>query len=237
MIFDRPLPIADLCVEKALLTLASGFVVTGTVRDGRGSPLGGTLVTSWTSDNDIVQVRADSQGVFRFENRPPGLLSIMVETAGFAPDARTLRLRGPRGNAAARSPRSVPGPGADFAFERPNVDATQLEKNGECRPPLEFKLAPGRTVRGRVVDHKGNPAPVRKCCQKVSRFLDAQLSWNGVTDASGGFEWEECSARRDQGRSGGAGQSRTIEAKCNPTDRPVLIQLPAPFPEPKTMQE
>jgi hypothetical protein len=228
--FDRILPIVDLRAERALLSLASGFVVTGTVKDPLGLPRAGALVTCSAWDVYAVEARTDPRGMFRFENLPPGQLEIMVEAAGFAPDVKTLRL----GSTAKEAPEPVPlvpapQPRVDFAAEPVHVVATQLEKNGECRPPLDFRLATGRTIRGRVVDHKGQPVTRAGVRPKLTRFLYRQPHWTSVTLADGAFQWTDAPLGDVVVEVVGTDESRAIEAKCNPTEDPVVIQLPVPF--------
>ena len=44
---------------------------------------------------------------------------------------------------------------ADLPMENGPKLPTQLTKDGPCEPPLAFRLGPGRTIRGRVVDTNG----------------------------------------------------------------------------------
>ncbi len=55
--------------------------------------------------------------------------------------------------------------------------------------PVEFRLGPGHTIRGRLVDHQGKPvafAPV-----EVAEWRGhASLKWSDRTDAEGRFRWD-----------------------------------------------
>jgi RNA polymerase sigma factor (sigma-70 family) len=56
-------------------------------------------------------------------------------------------------------------------------------------PPIEFRLAAGRTIRGRVVDSRGQP--IAGAGVYASQWRGKQnLDWRSVTDAEGQFRWE-----------------------------------------------
>jgi RNA polymerase sigma factor (sigma-70 family) len=55
--------------------------------------------------------------------------------------------------------------------------------------PVEFRLEPGHTIRGRVVDRQGKP--VAGAYVGVGRWRDIQtLDWRTETDAEGRFRWD-----------------------------------------------
>jgi len=59
---------------------------------------------------------------------------------------------------------------------------------GTQTEPLEFRLAPAATIRGRVVDKKGDA--VSGAFVAVSRWRGHQsLSFSARTDAEGHFHW------------------------------------------------
>ena len=56
--------------------------------------------------------------------------------------------------------------------------------------PLEFRLQRGGTVRGRIVDTKGNPVAGAFVAADTWRG-HRSLKWRADTDAEGRFEWNE----------------------------------------------
>ena len=56
--------------------------------------------------------------------------------------------------------------------------------------PVEFRLEPGRRIRGRVVDTKGNPLPRTTIVADGWRGYRT-LDWETMTDDEGRFEWTD----------------------------------------------
>jgi RNA polymerase sigma factor (sigma-70 family) len=93
-------------------------------------------------------------------------------------------------------------------------------------PPFEFRLGPGRTIRGRVVDSGGRPAG--GAYVYVARWSGPQtLDWRLRSDAEGRFEWD--GAPRDQVSLGVSKEGyRDAVMTIEPTDKePVLTLIPA----------
>src|SRR5262249_5459739 len=82
-------------------------------------------------------------------------------------------------------------PGASVVTVRAEHFAPDLrEVHPEDRPTLEFRLGPGRTLRGKVVDREGHP---------VAGLTFSADTWRGYrslgvhfdTDKDGRFEWRD----------------------------------------------
>ncbi len=57
-------------------------------------------------------------------------------------------------------------------------------------PPVEFRLGPGRTIRGRVIDDRGRPVPGATVAASQWRGHQT-LDWRVETDAEGRFRWDD----------------------------------------------
>ncbi len=64
---------------------------------------------------------------------------------------------------------------------------------GPGLPPVELRLGPGNTVRGRVVDSRGQPIAGAIAAASEWRELQA-LTWRSETDADGRFLWNDAPA-------------------------------------------
>ena len=65
----------------------------------------------------------------------------------------------------------------------PELQSTDVKPG---MPPVDFKLAPGRTLRGRVVDPQGKPIAGAGLYLRGWRRM-ASISWDGKSDADGRF--------------------------------------------------
>ena len=57
-------------------------------------------------------------------------------------------------------------------------------------PPVEFRLGPGRTIRGRVLDDRGRPVSGATVAAYRWRGHET-LEWLSQTDAEGRFRWDD----------------------------------------------
>lgn len=180
---DRAVPLELLRALSAATVLQPGYSVSGAVTDADGRPIGGATVAwldsytftdgpampavfDWAAagldrgDGEgvpgLLRVKTGPDGRFRLENRPPGTHLVTAEAPGLAPAARFVRLGPPEAGPPRPLPPAMPG-GPAVEYQEPPVGATQLARDGPCEPPLVFRLAPGRTIVGRVVDGRGRP--------------------------------------------------------------------------------
>jgi hypothetical protein len=108
-------------------------------------------------------------------------------------------------------------------------DARQLAKDGPCEPPLVFRLGPGRTIRGRVVDTKGRPVVGARVTPEFRGCSDL-LGWQGVTDAEGRFQWTNAPNEVDVLNVNNLVEGQMI--RCSgpgARDNEIVVTMPAPF--------
>jgi hypothetical protein len=216
--YDRRLPIKDLRARSAVAVLETGYTLIGTVTDQAGRPLEGVSVVwrEPNDEGGSLRVKSGAGGRFQFEDRPPGIGLIAAEAPGLATVVKQVELGPPDPNR--RAPMLPAGdrpalmrPAGEFPFIAPKraaadvpieprpplpaespdffpSEASQLARQGSCEPPLILRLEPGRSIRGRVVDAKGQPiagariTPVFRGCRDL-------LGWRAETGVDGRFEW------------------------------------------------
>jgi peroxiredoxin len=90
--------------------------------------------------------------------------------------------------------------------------------------PVEFRLEPGRTIRGRVVDENG---PVPGALVSVSRWRGhySALYYEGVTDATGGFEWTSAPPGPVEAYVDRWGFEPLREVELSPDTQPLTLKL------------
>ena len=69
------------------------------------------------------------------------------------------------------------------------IDGNQPEKEGPCTPPLEIRLGPGYTIRGRVIDTRERPIAGARVTAELGG-CGGLLAWQARTDADGRFYWD-----------------------------------------------
>ncbi len=94
-------------------------------------------------------------------------------------------------------PLHVPGrPDRRVDPDRPGQGAcADLKKLaiGQDRQPVEFRLGPGQTIRGRIVD--AHDKPIARAPISVYEWRGHHsLKWSTETDAEGRFRWDEAPA-------------------------------------------
>ncbi len=92
---------------------------------------------------------------------------------------------------------SMPGvpPGALILTVEARGHAAELKSltAGPGPPPVEFRLGPGHTIRGRIVDAHDKPIAGAPICADQWRGHHS-LRWNARTDADGRFRWDDAPA-------------------------------------------
>jgi RNA polymerase sigma factor (sigma-70 family) len=90
--------------------------------------------------------------------------------------------------------------------------------------PIDFRLEPGHTIRGRVVDEAGKPLP--GAYVGVDSWGGEQsLEWRTVTDAEGRFRWDGAPADRVFLGAGKTGYSNVDHLSVVPSDQEVKFTL------------
>ncbi len=91
--------------------------------------------------------------------------------------------------------------------------------------PVEFRLEPGHTVRGRVVDENGTPVPGAVLDVHNWRGCFAALHCRLRTDAAGGFEWKAAPPDPILVSVNRWGYGWLHEAELSPSAQPVTLAL------------
>ncbi len=90
-------------------------------------------------------------------------------------------------------------------------------------PPIEFRLGPGRTIRGRVLDSQGRP--LANAHVSASRWRGLQnLDWRSRTDSDGRFTWDGAPSDRVVLAAFKEG-FRTAELSIEPSDKEAVLRL------------
>ncbi len=109
------------------------------------------------------------------------------------------------------------------------ADATQLAKDGPCKPPLVFRLGPGRTIRGRVVDSKRRPIAGASITPELLDGWDL-LGWRAETDADGRFEWKNAPLEIIVLNVDNAAEGQRVRRfGPGPQVGDIVVTMPAPF--------
>ena len=91
--------------------------------------------------------------------------------------------------------------------------------------PIEFRLEPGRTIRGRIVDKQGNPIAGAFVAADTWRG-HRSLMWRVDTDAEGRFEWNEAPADEVQIDMGKQGYMSVRNYGMSPSEQECEITMP-----------
>jgi len=91
--------------------------------------------------------------------------------------------------------------------------------------PLEFRLEPGRTIRGRIVDKEGNPVTGAFVVAESWRGYRS-LDWRVDTDAEGRFQWNEAPADEVLFDMGKKGYMSVRNYGLSPSGQELEITLP-----------
>jgi RNA polymerase sigma factor (sigma-70 family) len=98
-------------------------------------------------------------------------------------------------------------------------------------PPLEIRLGPGRTIRGRVVDERERPvdgAPVGVSRWSGGNGLET-VTWRAQTDADGRFVWD--GAPHDRVSLSAFKANYRVDVRVvEPADKEVVLNLTAASP-------
>ena len=90
-------------------------------------------------------------------------------------------------------------------------------------PPVEFRLGPGNTIRGRVVDSQGRPV-VRAGVSVLNWKGYQALNWQTETDALGRFHWNDAPSDEVSLFANKAGYSST-QFNVKPSDQEHVLAL------------
>lgn len=91
---------------------------------------------------------------------------------------------------------------------------------------LNFALAPGATIRGRVQTVAGKPLPrVRVSRERASILRDDGIVWSGLTDVEGRFEWNGSPNEPQTFYFGLAGYAQVRDIKLAPSEAEQVITL------------
>src|SRR5262249_35088195 len=97
---------------------------------------------------------------------------------------------------------------------------------GRGRRPVEFRLSPGQTIRGRMIDVHGKPfvgAPVAAYEWRGHH----SLRWSTETDAAGRFRWDEAPADQvliDVGALGYHPHKRYWQMVASPEEKSITMR-------------
>lgn len=175
--------------EHASLALAlePASTVAGRVIDAQsGQPVPAAEVSFWTfAERDVVRTLAD--GTFVHPRFPAGTPAqqVSVRARGYGPAVRYLKL------------------GRDGRWKLPGATEGETDLDGQGRPWIEIALVPALSVRGRVVDGRGQAiAGASASAEGFFRVLPSVASRDGAaaaTDDGGWFTLE--GLRSDIGHS------------------------------------
>jgi uncharacterized GH25 family protein len=164
----------------AKTTLQVGVVVTGKITDEAGKPIAKALVRTRVG-NDTRSAFTGKDGVYRLEGC--GTTQQGGGAVVIAGGNGVFRREGPK-----------PGQVTIVASAKGRAAQVQHAEIGPGRGPVNFELKPGGTIRVRVLDEQGRPAP------KATVFIQA---WGGdfdyfqfdtaprEADVDGVWEWHE----------------------------------------------
>jgi len=182
-------------------TLRGGTLARGRVLDADGKPIAGALVAvSFSPEQPPAgqRVATDGQGRFRW----------------------SLPENWPAAYASRPQYVVVQAPG--FA---PEMKATSPQTGN---PPLEFRLQPGRTARGRVVDKDGKP--IQGVSVSVIRWRESysMLRWSASTDEEGHFLWNGAPLEEMSFAFWKEGLMRVFDRRLIPSnEEPTITMNPA----------
>jgi peroxiredoxin/uncharacterized GH25 family protein len=95
-------------------------------------------------------------------------------------------------------------------------------------PPVEFRLGPGRVIRGRVVDGQGKPVAGAFVAADTWRGYRS-LMWRVDTGKDGRFRWEEAPADEVLCDLGQVGHMSIRHKPLRPSDEEVVITMIRPL--------
>lgn len=167
--------ITKLRAMNHVTTLTRGFEITGYVTDTNRAPVEGARVV--------------------FDRRYSGVGREATSDASGAYRITKARLPSLPPGAASQSSNEV----TVTAFSDKHAPSMQKIKLTEEVTRLDFTLAPGNVIRGRVVDSDGNAIVGASISRSSSPFQrDDAAEWRGKTDSSGNFEWSGAPAGPQQ---------------------------------------
>jgi hypothetical protein len=92
------------------------------------------------------------------------------------------------------------------------------------QPPVEFRLKPGRPLRGRAVDASGKPAARATVVGALASDWQA-FQWHTETDADGRFRWDEAPYEDVTLFAASAGSRETASVRVTPTKEEIQLTL------------
>jgi protocatechuate 3,4-dioxygenase beta subunit len=99
---------------------------------------------------------------------------------------------------------------------------------GPGAAPVEFRLGPGRTVRGRLVDQQGRPVAGAFVAADTWRGCRS-LMWRVDTDAEGRFRWDEAPPDEVLIDMGKQGFQSVRHKPITPSDDEYTFTMPGPL--------
>lgn len=157
--------VQKLRAQTHVTTLTRGYEITGYITDTNRAPIEGARVVFDRRYSAVTrEATSDASGAYRITK---------------------IRLPSP-----------PPGSGQSSnevtvtAFSDKHAPSVQKTKISEDVTRLDFTLAPGNIIRGRVVDGNGNAIEGASVIRGSGAFqTDDSAEWRGKTDSSGNFEW------------------------------------------------
>ena len=184
-------PVARVDLTNLVLVINRGFTVTGKITDPQNHPIANARIKTLDGDfNTRQSARTDENGVFALAG-----VSGEAATNEFyrAPaletnDSGGAVIRGLAGQGPLHVKLAVQADG--FAPQTATVDLPDTTN------VINFALAPGNILRGRVVDETGSPIPnaVIRTDYDFKNQIETQFDWTAHADGNGRFEWDSAPA-------------------------------------------
>lgn len=183
---DAAVPVAKTGLEKLVLVIDRGFVVTGRIVDAQGRSISGVRIKTVNVDSALRQaVNSDENGVFTIA----GVAGDPKKGAYYmTPDVKTNESgRFVVTGLAGTGPMQVElvAQAAGFAGQAREVELR------EATNVVHFTLLPGNIFHGIVVDEAGNPIgnAIVQTDFDFKNQIDRRFEWTAHTDVNGSFEW------------------------------------------------
>jgi protocatechuate 3,4-dioxygenase beta subunit len=188
----------------AKTTLQVGVVVTGKITDETGKPIAKALVRTRVG-NDARSAFTGKDGTYRLEG------------CGTTQEAGGVLIAG--GNGVIRKEGRKPGQVTIVASAKGRAAQVQHAEIGPGLGPVNFELKPGGTIRVRVLDEKGRPAPNATIFVQAWRADFDYFQFDRApreADVDGVWEWHEApmgELTANIGRPNGLTLNRPLSAR------------------------
>jgi RNA polymerase sigma factor (sigma-70 family) len=174
-------------LTNLVLVINRGFVLAGQISDETGRPIADADIRLLSGDSSRrMSAKTDEQGQFL-------LSGIIGETA---PQAFSQEPPIQTNLAGAVVIRGLAGEGplhADIAVQADGYAAKAVKVDlASTTNLINLRLAPGRILRGQVLDEAGNPVPdvVVQTDYDFKNQVDKRFEWRTHTDLDGRFVWD-----------------------------------------------